>query len=226
MNRTISNIISLCVVFCLFNTGSAFSFGLGDLTSNSSASESVDTDTLIDEQAAMVSTLVAGLKEYTAGQSQVAKALGLKEESEKLEAQSEAFGSGNISTDELDRAWGISKSGQDAIDKAVDEGVDLSDEAKEEFAKALPLYAKGTIASLKLVPDVEKWGKSATSALKGAGLMDAVKMKKSLDTGLYVATELPGYISTAKDSYTTLIAFSKKNNIDVSKAEDLLGEDF
>jgi hypothetical protein len=170
---------------------------------------------------------VEGFTEFTTGQTQVAKALGLKDEADQLESERNALASGNISDkDSISRSIEISKSAQEAIDKKIAEGQVMDDEAKSEFSKAIPYYARGTLHSINLVPEVKDWSASAGSAIKSAGLMNAGKLKKTLGTGLFVAKELPGYVKTAKNSYQSLMAFSKANDIDVSDAESLLGDDF
>ena len=185
-----------------------------------------DVGALANQQAGIVQTLVAGFTEYTAGQAQIARALGLKEEVDKLESEQDALSSGNVNDkDGIERTMKISASAQEAIDKKMEEGAVLSAESKAEFSKALPFYARGTANTISLIPELTKWGTSATSAIKGGGMMGAMKIKKTLGTGMFVVSKLPGYLKNAKKSYGSLIAFSKKNEIDTSEAETLLGDD-
>jgi hypothetical protein len=184
-------------------------------------------DSLVETQSGIVKTLVAGLQDYAAGQAQVAKSLGLKEEVDKLESEQEALASGNVNDkSSIDKSMKITSSAQKAIDKKIAEGGTLSAESKVEFAKALPFYAKGTLNTIKLLPEVKDWGTSASSVIKSAGLMNAGKLKSKLDTGLFIVSKLPKYMKTAKKRNGSLMAFSKKNEIDTSKADELLGDDF
>ena len=225
MNKTLK-IAVLTISMATLSVG-VQAFGLKDISSNKSSSESVDTGDLVERQSGIVENLVAGLKEYTGGQAQVAHALGLKEEAEKLESEQDALASGNVKDESsISKTMKVSSSAQEAIDKKMAESGALSSEAKQEFAKALPLYAKGTANTYKMLPEVQSWAGSAGSAIKNSGLMGASTLKKKLATGLFVASELPDYLGTAKNSYGSLIAFAKKNEIDTSQAEDLLGDDF
>jgi hypothetical protein len=202
-------------------------FGLGDLTKEKESTGSSDVGALVEQQAGIVKSLTSGLREFTAGQAQAARALGLKDEADLLDSEQEALASGNVNDeDSIDKTMRLTAASQEAINKRIAEGVTLTAESKKELVKALPAYAKGTISTIKLLPEAQKWGTSATDAITSAGIMDAPKLKNKFGTGLFVVSKLPGYVTTAKDSYTTLIAFAKSNDIDTSEAEDLLGDDF
>jgi hypothetical protein len=199
-------------------------FGLGSV--GKGQTQSVDASALADQQSGLVNRLVDGFKEYTAGQAQVARALGLKEEAERLESEQEALASGNVQDkDGIERTMSVSSSAQEAIEEKMAESGEISAESKAEFSKAMPYYARGTAQTIKLLPEIRKWGKSASSAVKGAGMMNAGKIKKSLGTGLFLVKKLPGYVKQARKSYASLSAFSKKNEIDTSEADALLGDD-
>ena len=167
-----------------------------------------------------------GLTEYTNGQSQVAKALGLKKQVDILDSEQDALSSGNVKDKKsIQRSMKVSTNAQKEIDKKMAEGSEISAEAKVEFRKALPYYARGTASSIALVPQVISWGSGATNAVKSGGMMGGLKIAKSLGTGIFLVKNLPGYVTSAKKSYGTMMAFSKKNEIDTSEAESLLGDD-
>lgn len=206
------------------NSG-AQAFGVPDVLKKKSSGGG-DAGALVDQQAGIVKSLVVGFKEYTEGQAQVARALGLKDQADLLDSEQKALGGGNVNdADSIEKTLSVTADAQKAIDEKMAEGVTLSAEAKKQIAKALPSYVKGTLHTVKLLPEIKSWGESATSTIKGAGLMDIPKLKKKFGTGMFIVSKLPGYITTAKDSYSSLLAFSKKNEIDTSEAEDLLGDD-
>lgn len=185
-----------------------------------------DLGALTGQQTEIVQTLVNGLTEYTNGQSQVAKALGLKKQVDILDSEQDALSSGNVKDKKsIQRSMKVSTNAQKAIDKKIAEGSEISAEAKVEFRKALPYYARGTASSIALVPQVISWGSGATNAVKSGGMMGGLKIAKSLGTGIFLVKNLPGYVTSAKKSYGTMMAFSKKNEIDTSEAESLLGDD-
>jgi hypothetical protein len=210
-------------------SSSCFSAGFGDLgglTGKKKKEASVDVGSLVDQQSGIVETLVNGLEQYTSGQAIVARALGLKDEADILESEQEALGSGNVKDKgSIERSMSVTSSAQEAIEKKMEEGAILSEEAKKEFAKALPYYARGTVNSIRLLPEVKDWGVSASGAVKEAGLMKAGKLKKQFDTGMFIVKKLPKYVKTAKDSYGSMKSFFGKNEIDTSEADSLMDFD-
>lgn len=217
----------LLVVLMTFSVNQGQAQSLGGLLKKPTASPTTgnDTSNLGGQQDELVKRFVSGFENLTAGQAQAARALGLKEEADKLESERDALRSGNVrDKDGIKRTMRVTRSAQDKIDEKLAEGFVLDDEAKKELAKALPFYARGTADTIQLIPVAIKWSTSAISAIKGAGIMGALKLKKRLGTGLYIAKSLPGYVRNAKNSYQTLMAFSRKNEIDTSEAEDLLGD--
>jgi hypothetical protein len=199
--------------------------GLKDLLKKKS--KDVDISGLVQQQGSLIVSLVAGMEEYSSGQKYIANALGLKEEAEKIESEHEALASGNVNDeDSIKRSMRRSSSSQELIDQKISEGNALSEEAKGEFVKALPHYARGTAHTLNLLPQVKDWGSASAVAMKDAGLVNSVKMKRDLESGLYIAKALPDYAKNAKNSYDSLISYSRSNNIDTSVAEDLLDDMF
>ena len=223
-----TRLLSVLAVYITIST-TCFAASFGDFKnplSKKDAAPPIDTGSLIDQQAGIVETLVAGLTEYSSGQIIVAKALGLKEEADMLGSEQEALGSGNVNDKgSIERSMTVTSSAQEAIDKKIEEGAVLNEEAKQELAKALPFYARGTVYTSKLVPETKDWGIAALGSIKSAGMIEAGKLKKQLDTGMFIASKLPGYFKSAKDSYASLIAFSKKNEIDTSEADSMLDFD-
>ena len=184
--------------------------GVGDLTS---------------QQTGIVNRLVSGMTNMTAGQAQILRALGLKESADKLEAESDALSSGNVKDkDGIKRSMKVSEDAQEAINTKMAEETVIDAEAKKEFGKALPFYAKGTADTIRLLPELKKWASSASSTMKGAGIRELPKLKKTLGTGLFVAKNLPKYAKKSQTSYKALSDFSKKNEIDTSEADDMLGD--
>lgn len=127
--------------------------GIGDLTS---------------QQEGIVNRLVSGMTNMTSGQAQVARALGLKDQADLLESERDALSSGNVKDkDGIKRSMKVSEDAQEAINTKMAEETVIDAEAKKEFGKALPFYARGTADTIRLLPEIKKWASSASSTMKG-----------------------------------------------------------
>ncbi len=175
------------------------------------------------QQEKLVKSFVASQENLLEAQSLVADALGLKGEKEKLDAERKALGSGSADKKSLKRSVGLSEDAQDAIDKKMEAGEALSDSGKKLIAKSLVPYAKSVAGVVDMVNDAKTLADGIQGQIKSAGMMGAMKVKKTFDVGLYIAPKVPGLAAGMTKQLTSMVSFAKKNGVKVPKeASDLI----
>ena len=100
---------------------------------------------------------------------------------------------------------------------------------------AAPAAASGLLDML-LLPDplsakdlataAADWGKQATGEIKSAGMMNAPKLKKKLDSGMYVAQQTPKLIKNWATATKQLATYAKASDIDLGSVEGANEFDF
>lgn len=169
------------------------------------------------QQETLVKNFVAAQGSLLEAQSLVAGALGLKKQKDKLDAERDALGKGNVNTKILKKSSGVTAGAEKAIQKRIDSGAVLSDEGKKLMAKSLVPYAKGVVGVTKLVGDAKTLAEGIQAQIKSAGVMGAMKVKKKFDVGLYVAPKVPKLSGDLVKQLGSMIAFAKKNGVGVPK---------
>jgi hypothetical protein len=187
----------------------AFSIGLWGCQSNSlqSLGDFLNMPGLTGEQSDLVASATASLISLTKSQAIMADALGLKEQSALAAKTAKDLESGDLGgKDGLETAVTNAESVQREIDKITNEKKQLSADSKVKFATALPPYGVGLAG---LISTTQKAISTASSVANTRNLSVITK----LGSLVFLAQKAPTLISTFSGSTSSLIAFSKENQI-------------
>lgn len=160
----------------------------------------------------------AASKELATAQARLLSAFGLKDEAAKLEAAANALGSGTVSTaDEIKKNAVLTEAANKAITEKMNDKTVLSDEGRKHYASAFLPYAKGLVATNKILPELKKFSEASSSQLKNAGVMDLPKLKSKLSAGMYLVSNLPGHVGMLTSTSGKMLTYAKENKIEVPK---------
>ena len=163
-----------------------------------------------DSQEAIVSEFKTALSFILEAQGHVAIALGLGDTADSLRAEAGRLSGDDCAQSCLKEVTEASADGEKKIREQMSAGAELDAESKKELTKAYPMLGKGTLTMAGLAPKAKDWATSATSEIKGAGVMGAAKLKKKLGTGLYIARTTPKLIKEWTDTTSSMVSFGKK----------------
>jgi hypothetical protein len=163
-------------------------------------------------QDALVRDYLTANSSIQKGQTLLLEAFGKKEALAKLEQGQDSL-SGKQSTQDLKAVTAQTKEAQEAIAKSMEEGVELTEEGKAKYRESIPHMIQGAVGISKLAQTASEFIDSSNNEIQSAGLMGAVKLKKKLDAGLFVAPKIPGLIGTTAKNAKGLITYGKKNKI-------------
>ena len=89
-------------------------------------------------------------------------------------------------------------------------------------AKALVPYIKAVAKTSKLSGPIKDFTKEAQNSIRNIkNPMQIRKLKKTLDTGLFVGKNAPALIGNLAKSSKDLLTFAKKNDLDTSGADEI-----
>ena len=182
-------------------------------SSSSSGNLSASQDALVLQTAAAIAMLAEA-------QSYVALAQGNQELAEQLKNVQKELNGGNT---------GDIKSHMDTVNKAakvqkevIKEKEKMSDDAKKSYQKALVPYFSSAALTIKLKDPAQNFVKDATNQIKSIkNPLELGKVKKSVDTGMYIGKNIPSLISNLLSTTGDLMSYSKDNGLDVSKAASI-----
>jgi len=169
-------------------------------------------------QDALVRQFVAAQSPALNAQGYFAKAFGLAEQAQLIEAEKKAISGGQVDTGQLKKTVEASEAVQRMIDEKVASGQPLSAESKQH-------YAAGLIALVEAAVQARKLGESATAfttGLKSLNPMQAASAATKLKAGAWVAKSSPSYIKSLYSSTKSALTYAKANNIQVPKNADAL----
>ena len=181
--------------------------GLGDAMKGvmPGAEKSADADgatqlSAADAQDSIVTEFREILRDVTFAQGALLTALGMKNQGDAAQADAKAM-SGACDNKCIEE--GIARSAE--LDKVIESAMSDADAmkavSKEEAGKAIVPWLKAGLRTAQYIPKLGAWGKSATTEIKGAGLMGAAKMKKKFSQGLFIVSKAPG---AAKKWFSTI----------------------
>ena len=209
-------LITLLMPAMLFGFGKLKVPGLGK--AEPAASTTADAGGLQD---ALVKDYLTANSSIHKGQELLLEAFGKKGDLAELE-QGQASLSGEQSKQDLEAVTALTKEAQEAIAKAKEEGIELTEEGKAKYRESIPYMIQGAVGISKLAQTASEFIDSSKNEIQSAGLMGAAKLKKKLDAGLFVAPKIPGLIGITAKSAKDLITYGKKNKI--LKADDQSGD--
>lgn len=167
-------------------------------------------------QDALVQRFSASQAHSLQAQMAFAKAFGLAEQVQLLEAERLALSSGSVNTDTLKKARSVSESVQIALDERQAQKPELSDEARAH-------YAEGLVAMLQSVAEARKLTMEASgfaASVKSLGPMQMALVGRKLMAGVWIAKESPGYVRGLYSSSKSAMTYARASKINVPANAD------
>lgn len=186
---------------------------------NSSSSSTTGSDAQLDQ---LVKAYVAADKDTLQGQSKLAQALGLKEESAKLDAEVKALSSATaVSSDDLKKADAVINDAQPQINAKVKERRALSAGIRKKYTDGLASLGNGVQGTYKLNDSALAVQKGAQTQLSKSPTQQGIDAK--LGAGSYVAAQLPVHLKLVAGGLQTSVTYAHAHCITVPKsATDVL----
>lgn len=201
--------------------------GLGklkDLAGGSTGSSSSTSSAAAPDEAAqeaLVRRFVSSQSHSLHAQTSFARAFGLAEQVQLLEAERQALSSGSVSVDAMKKSVSVSEAAQAAIDERQAAQPELNAESKQH-------YAEGLVSLLASAAEAQKLGGEAsnfTAGMKNLGATQMATVGRKLAAGAWVAKESPGFIQGLYGSTKSAVTFAKKSKVKVpSNADSMLGQ--
>ena len=193
---------------------------LGSLTGNQeAAAPAVD---ISQSQANLMAQLTDALGDVAFAQSLIAEAQGNKEKAAALKGTSDTLKGGNATDKEIKGA--VETVGATAKEQqaAFNQSQELSAEAKALYGKAVLPYVKSVAKTSKLSGPIKDFASEAQNSIKSVrNPLEIGKLKKTLDVGLFVGSNVPKLITSLVTSSKALLTFAKANDMDTKGAADI-----
>ena len=186
--------------------------------------EKVDIEGLNLQQAKLKTRIVSSLVHMLTAQEKVLDATGDKNAAGKVANQINSLKKGNVLDEEIEKSIGLTKENNKTISEKETVMGNLNSSSKKKIAQSLVPYALGVVDMTKLNKDFTDWLDQAKSAVSSADLNSIISIKKNLSFGMSLAPKVPALTTQSLSTTHKLIAFCKRNKLDISGAEDALGE--
>ena len=185
--------------------GSAqFANPLGGLMGSKPSSTSASAD-MGAQQDSLVRTYVAAGKNVLTANGHMTDALGIKAQSINAAASSDSFSAKDIEAQ--DKAISADSA---ALAEALKSGATLKDEqAKAKYAEGLLSLAVGVKKYVDMSKEAQGFASGMTS-------VSPLQMSK-LQSGVYVAKNLPGNVNNLTVVLKSAVDFARKNGVEVPK---------
>ena len=178
-----------------------------------------------DSQEALVSQFKETLGSMLLAQKYLAMAFDQADQASELETEITSL-EGDCGTDCLKRIVKVSGNANKSIGKKLEAKTEINSSGKANYLLAFPPYMKGTLSIKDLSSTAADWGKQATGEVKSAGMMNAPKLKKKLDAGLYVAQQTPKLLKSWAKATKQIVTYAKASNIDLGSVKGASDFDF
>ena len=172
-------------------------------------------------QKALMSQVADAIADTLAAQALIAEAQGKAELAATLNNTSSKLKGGDPSNDDIKGAVLLTKETADEQKQVFAAGEAMSGGSKALYGKALLPYIKAVAKTAKLKDPISSFVEDAQSDLKNTSPMKIMKLKKTLDVGLFVGKNVPKLIISLGTSAKDLMSFAKKNDLDDSGADDI-----
>jgi len=166
-----------------------------------------------DSQDALVSQFKETLGSILLAQKHFAAAFKDADSEKEISIQIASLAGENCGSDCTKRAVEVSAAASKAIEEKLESKAVISAEGKAHYLKAIPPYLKGTLSAKDLVTTAGDWSKLALGEIKAAGLRKAPKLKKKLDSGMFVAKQTPGLIKNWVEASKKIFTYAKATDI-------------
>ena len=167
------------------------------------------------QQEQLVKRYIAAQSELSHAQSLMLGALGAKKKSAEAEAVAKDLAGEAMSKKVMEKSSQNTAENTKEINKLKGETVEFSAEAKAQFGKSLIPYAKSVANTAAMVGDAKNLATGIQAQIKAAGMMGAMKVKKTFDMGLYLAPKIPKLSGGQIAQLGDLVEFAKKHGIKV-----------
>ncbi|WP_315387504.1 hypothetical protein [uncultured Stenotrophomonas sp.] len=192
---------------------------LKDLAGGGSSSSSSSAAPSEADQEALVRRFAASQSHSLEAQTAFAKAFGLAEQVQLLEAERQALSSGSVNVDQMKKSVSVSEAAQAAIDERVAAKPELSAESKQHYTDGLIALAASAVEGQKLSGEASNFA----SGMKNLGATQLATVGRKLAAGAWVAKESPGYLKGLYSSSKAALTFARASKIKVpGNAESLL----
>ena len=189
-----------------------------------SSGGAVDVDGLVGQGNGIVERYQSALTNLLQAQELLSVALGIKNAGDRSAATAELLAGGNADKETLEKATAVTEENNKLIAAKIAEGGSLDAASKDKYGEAVPYYSKGTLDGALLAKDAADYvtsiSTSSSQLLSDPAMLG--KLKEGAAAGVFVGTKLPGLIDEWYDNTKTLITFGQENDIDVSKATDVM----
>ncbi|WNH54569.1 hypothetical protein [Stenotrophomonas oahuensis] len=170
-------------------------------------------------QEALVRRFVSSQSHSLQAQTSFAKAFGLAEQVQLLEAERLALSSGSVNVDQMKKSVSVSENAQAAIDERVAAKPELSAESKQHYAEGLVSLVASAAEGQKLSGESSNFA----NGMKNLGATQLATVGRKLASGAWVAKESPGYLKGLYSSSKAALTFAKASKIKVpGNAESML----
>ncbi len=149
-------------------------------------------------------------------QTSFARAFGLAEQVQLLEAERQALSSGSVSVDAMKKSVSVSEAAQAAINERQAAQPELNAESKQH-------YAEGLVCCWRRA-EAQKLGGEASNFTAGMKNLGATRRPSAAScAGAWVAKESPGFIQGLYGSTKSAVTFARKSKVKVpSNADSML----
>jgi hypothetical protein len=191
-----------------------------DLLGGDSEKQSSGDITVLQE--ILLADLTDALGDVLAAQAIIAEAQGNKELAATLNNTSEKMKGGDSSNDDIRGGLSLSSDTVAAQQSIINDGENMNSESKALYAKALKPYIKSVAKTSKLSKPIKDFMNEAQNSIKNIrNPMEIRKLKKTLDTGMFIGKSAPKLIVNLGKSSKDLLTFAKKKDLDTSGADDI-----
>lgn len=193
---------------------------LGTITGNQeAAAPAVD---ISQSQANLMVQLTDALGDVAYAQSLIAEAQGNAEKAAALRGTSDTLKGGNATDQEIKGAVETVSSTAKEQQAVFNQSEAVNAESKALYAKALLPYVKSVAKTSKLSGPIKNFATEAQNSLKSIrNPLEIGKLKKTLDVGLFVGSNVPKLITSLLTSSKDLLTFAKSNDLDTSEASSI-----
>lgn len=162
-------------------------------------------------QEALVRRFVASQSHSLSAQSSFAKAFGLAEQVQLLEAERLALSSGAVDVSKMKKSVSVSEAAQAAIDERVAAQPELNAESKQHYTDGLVALVASAAEGQKLSGEASNFA----SGMKNLGATQLATVGRKLAAGAWVAKESPGYLKGLYDTSKSAMTFARASKIKV-----------
>ncbi|MDA0345619.1 MAG: hypothetical protein O3C54_06650 [Proteobacteria bacterium] len=177
---------------------------------------------ITQSQANLMVQLTDALGDVAFAQSLIAEAQGNAEKAAALKGTSDTLKGGNASDEEIKGAVETVSATAKEQQAVFNQSQAINAESKALYAKALLPYVKSVAKTSKLGGPIKNFTAEAQNSLKSLrNPLEIRKLKKTMDVGLFVGSNVPKLIASLLTSSKDLLTFAKSNDLDTSEASSI-----